>query len=477
MNNNLFKKFVEFAFGNGVVLILGFISSPITTRLISPNEMGKFSMFNTFTNLLLVILLLGLDQSYGRYYYEEEEEDRIILLKRCINIPLIVNFILSIILILFYKSISLYIVEEESIIVIFILIVYMFFSIINRFALLNIRMKQKSKTYSLINILMKLLNIIGILILFNLFKDNYITMVGALVLATVVTTLIMLYIEKEDWFKKKKGQLKTEINEIIKYGIPFIFSMAITWIFQSIDRISIKQFSGYSELGLYSGAMTIISLLNAFQGAFTTFWIPVAYEKYINNKEDKEFFTKVNKYITVSMIFIAIMLIAGKDVLVLLLGVKYRDAAFIFPYLVFMPIMYTISETTVLGINFKKKSKNHIYIAVVCAICNFLGNVVLVPILGATGAAISTGISYIVFFAMRTWISNKYYKVNYNLNRMSICIIFTYLLATYSSFNKFNIIIFMLTILSLAILCYLYRDVIKELCIYVKDIKRKLLRK
>ena len=97
MNNKLFKKFIEFGIGNLIVLITGFISSPIITRLILPEEFGKFSMFNTLTSLFLFILMLGLDQSYIRFFYEEDEEVRGKLLVRVVKISMIVNIILSLI--------------------------------------------------------------------------------------------------------------------------------------------------------------------------------------------------------------------------------------------------------------------------------------------------------------------------------------------------------------------------------------------
>ena len=125
-----------------------------------------------------------------------------------------------------------------------------------------------------------------------------------------------------------------------------------------------------------------------------------------------------------------------------------------------MPIMYTISETTVIGINFKKKANCHIYIAIVSAICNLFGNIILVPIWGAKGAAISTGLAYIVFFAMRTMLSNKYYKVKFYLGKLTIATILIYILALYSSFYIFNTYICLMTIVILIILCVLYKNVI-----------------
>lgn len=65
----LFKKLMQFSVGSVIVLILGFISQPIITRIISPVEMGKFSVFNTILSLLMVFIIMGLDQAYGRFFY------------------------------------------------------------------------------------------------------------------------------------------------------------------------------------------------------------------------------------------------------------------------------------------------------------------------------------------------------------------------------------------------------------------------
>ena len=77
---NLFKKFIAFAMGNGIVFILSLISTPIITRVIDANNMGKFSMFTTITSLIILTVQMGLDQAYVRYYYDEDEEIRGLLL-------------------------------------------------------------------------------------------------------------------------------------------------------------------------------------------------------------------------------------------------------------------------------------------------------------------------------------------------------------------------------------------------------------
>ena len=461
--NALFKKFLEFAIGNGIVLILGFISSPIITRVIAPDELGKASMFTTFTSLIIVVVMMGIDQAYIRYYYNGNEESRGGLLGKGLSLTIILNLIVTVTLLIFYKKVSIFIVNEVSFPVAILVLVHTVFSIIGNFAMIHVRMKQKGKLYSLLNVVNKASYLLFIGMLFIVFKDNYMTVIIATILSNLLKTIWAMYSEKQDWknirFIKK---VKTTSKELITYGMPFIFSMAITWIFQSVDRVSLRIFSTYEEIGLYTGAMTIIALLNNFQGAFTTFWTPVAYEKYHNDPKDTQFFTNINEIVSLCMLLLSVGLIATKDIVIGLLGKEYRGAQFIFPFLVFMPIMYTISETTVLGINFKKKTKYHVYIASFSAMFNIIGNLLLVPRYGAKGAAISTGLAYVIFFITRTYYGSKYYKVKLNLGKFYVCVLSVYILATYSSIYKFDYVILILSIISVLLILFAYKGTIKN---------------
>ena len=415
-----------------------------------------------------------MDQAYVRYYYEEDEKRRGKLLIECIKIPMIINFILSIFIVIFYKKIANYIVQDSSLLVAIFIIIYLFASIIFRFVTLDIRMKQKAKLYSTLNVILKLSYILFVGVLSVFLKDSYQTLTIATVISIIVSGAVAIFFERDIVkIQNKNLELKTETKEMIKFGFPIIFSTIILWLFQSIDRISIRKYCGYTELGLYSGAMSIIALLNALQGAFTTFWTPVAYEKYCKDSNDKSFFKDVNNVISVIMLILAVALILFKDIIVILLGEKYRQAMFIFPCMVFMPVMSTISETTVIGINFKKKTRIHIYISVISALVNLFGNTILVPIYGAKGAAISTGISYMVFYLLRTYFSNKYYKVDYNMRRFLVASTLVYIIAIYSSFNSTDMLFIFMGIFSVFIICILNKEIIIK---YVKIIKNKGLR-
>lgn len=467
----LLRKLLGFSVGTAIVTILGLISAPIITRVIDTTNMGHLAMFNTAFNLILGFVLLGLNHAYVRYYSEEEPSQRADLLKICLKNPLKINLVISVILLIFYKPISLWMVKKQSLFIIVLLIIYLFFGILSTFALLEVRMRQKSKVYSFLTVILKVSYLLLVIIFFFIYKNNYLTVVLATVFSQVILTLITLFIEKDVWFKKSIATNSINKNKLIKYGAPFIFSQTVTSLFQSIDKICIDSFTNSTQVGLYSGATLLIVPLTLIQGTFNTFWTPVSYEKYNKNPHNKDFFSNMNKVVSFSMLVISILIIAFKDFIILFLGKDYKDAVFIFPFLVFMPIMNCISETTVVGINFKKKTKNHIYISLVAAISNTIGNIILVPIYGAKGAAISTGLSYIIFFIARTYFSNKYYKVNYHLKRFFISIVSIYILAIYSSFYKFNITIAILSLISLSIVTILYKDVVYFLIKNIKNIK------
>lgn len=471
--NNLIKKFLEYAVGSGLTLILGFLSSPIITRLIDPNEFGKFSMFNIFTSILGIVLAMGMDQAFVRFYYEENEDKRELLLRKTIMLPVLLCFIFIILIFTFKKDLSIYLFQEYNLVAIILIILNCFVLIINRYSLLTLRMMQNGKLYSLVQVLQKGLYIIFAISVFMCIGGNYVVLLMSTVLSNLLVTMLAVFKYKDFWFKKlKKNQkLKTRTSDMLKYGVPLMFTALISWSFQSSDKIFIKHYNDYIQVGIYASAFSIIALLNQIQVTFLNFWIPVAYEHYNKDKDNKQFFVRIFEVVTIVMFLIAIGIVLFKDIIVLLLGEQYRQASFIVPFLIFMPVMNTISEVTVMGIGFKKKTQYHIYITLICSIINIIMNFILVPQMGAVGAAIATGMTYIVFFVLRTIISQKLYYIDFKLSKFYILTTITFFLVVYATFKPVDIITIIISIIILGLIVYFYKSTLNE---YYTKIKTKL---
>lgn len=458
----LLKTFTKYVTGSFFTLLAGLITTPILTRLISTEEMGKYSMFITVGSLFASILYLGLDQSYVRYYNDEEENSRVYLLSVCLKFPLILTGIVSFFMLLFYKQLSSTLIGAHSLLIVWIFIFYIFGLVIDRFWLLKIRMEQKAGAYSILDVVRKLSYlVISVILIFTAAKSSCWSLIIGVTVAEFVLLSGARIVERGNW-KVENKSLRVSNRQLFKYGVPFIFSTTITLVFHSTDKLMLNALSDYNQIGLYSGAQNIVNLFTQVQNVFTTFWIPVAFEHYSKKPNEKDFFIRMNKIVSYAMLVVAILLLCFKDIVVLFLGAEYREAVYIFPFLAFMPIMYTVSETTVMGINFHEKTSYHMWISGISAIVNAVGNYFLIIQFGARGAAISTGLSYVIFFSLRTFLANKVYPVKFAIRRFAISCVVVYMLAIYASFSKVTLPFVVISCVAVIAITFLYRDVIKE---------------
>ncbi|ONK21030.1 hypothetical protein BLX87_24195 [Bacillus sp. VT-16-64] len=461
--DGLIQKFLSFSVGSWISLLIGLVSTPVITRILVPEEFGKASFFILIMNILLLICLFGADQSFVRFYYDEKEQSRKFLLFNCLKVPLATFFVVSIFLLVFYRPISYYLFEENSLHIILLLIITVFLQIIHRFSLLVIRMQQKGLLYSTLQVLIKVFEFGFILLFAFLIGPSFEIIIYAQVFYSIIVTVFAILSSIQFWnFFGDSKTVTHSIKDILKFGRPLVLTSLIIWLFQSIDRIALKEWSTYTEVGLYSAAFKIVAVLNVIQASFTTFWVPVSYERYNKNPDDTAFFSKMNELITFLMFLVALGTLLFKDMIIYLLGSEYRSAAVIMPFLVFMPIMYTISETTVIGINFVKKTRWHTLIASTACLVNVIGTFLLVPSYGAKGAAISTGIAYVTFMIMRTHISLKFYKVNYHLGKFYTMTTLLSAYALYGTLVKWSIYDTLIGITIFSFFIILYKELLKE---------------
>ena len=466
MENKQNKSFIShfLAIGTGTIIsmALGLLTTPIITRIVDPNEYGQLSIFQMYTNIALMVLCLGLDQSLVRFYYDHEEiEYKQSLLRYCFWMPMLISCIVAVIV--STLAVTHLVTFEFSPHIMVLLGINVVITVANRIAVLVLRINYQSKLFSLCNILTKIAYITVALVLIFTIQNHYFTILAiATIVSYFVPTVFAIFSSRNLW-KLKTNYVMENKSEILRYGLPLILSMGITTVFQALDKITLNAYCTYSEVGVYSSAMTLVNIFAIIQTTFNSLWGPMQVEHYVKYPEDTAYIQKANRMITVIMFGIGISLILVKDIFSLLLGEKFREAAYIMPFLIFNPIMYTISETTCAGIGISKKSYLNIIVAVGACLTNLAGNLLLVPVLEGKGAAISTGISYIVFWALRMIISNRYYYVDYGNAKF---IFFTILIAGYALYNTFyifNWVSISMFVVLMVFLLFLYRSSLTDI--------------
>lgn len=462
--NNLIKKFLSFSVGGYINIIIGFFIIPITTRMLSPEQYGVYSILIMISQISMILSSLAMEQSFVRFFFEEEEETRGKLLYTTLFPFFIIGSVLFSVIFIFRKKISIFIIGKNENIIWIYLIFSILFMTINLFSFLVIRMKQRGKIYSLLTVLIKSLEFIFIFIFYVYFGNNYKTLILAFLFSNIVVAFLSVLIEKKMWsLKNLKLKCKTSKKELFYFSMPLVLTMGLNWLFGSLDKITIKMFKDLGEVGIYSSAFKVVSLLNVIQSGFTNFWTPTALEYYKKNPNDTEFYKKANDYLSLIFFILGINVLIFRNMVGVVLGKEFYASIYVMPTLVFIPIMYLISETTMLGIGFKKKSQYFLYVSVIASLSNLIGNLLLVPYLGARGAAISTGISYIIFFSSRTYFSNKLINFGFNLKRIYVVTFLILFYAIYLTFYDTLIFTIILGLILEVIVIILYFPILKDM--------------
>lgn len=471
--SNLFKSFIEYFYGNFVVLLLGFISLPLITRVLDTDEYGRTSIFTSVVSIIYIFAILGLDQAYIRYFYKKEV-NQYKLLHLCIRIPLLIVTVLSMAYFCFSDFFNQVLFEKGGLDVTLLVIGYTIISVIERFMFLNIRMEQNGKLYSNLNILSKVLNV-SCLILFAYFLGNdFKVVLYAMTISLGVVTFFVTIRYFLRYLKSEERNRAHQVSqmELLQYGVPFITMLLMEWLLSSMDKWSIKFFCDLGEVGIYSSAMQIMTIILTFKITFVAFWAPVAMEKYENGDEEssKAFFKDIFRKVQFLCVVAAICLTIFRSVIVLILGKSYREAMLIIPFLSLMPILSILFEMVCQGIKFVGKIKYINYASIAAIFCNLIGNTLLVPILGGKGAAIATALTYIVYFLIGTYFAEKCYPVGYQMKTLVISLILYFLYAGYSTFIAKEAVSISIGIVLLGIVCLMNKTVLMDLIKFAKSV-------
>ncbi len=465
---NILAGFFEFFYGNFVVLMLGFVSLPMFTRILSTDEYGRSSLFLSAVSIIYIFAILGLDQSYIRYFYTEGVDERK-LFAQCLRVPLVLIVLLSGVYVLFSGFFNRLLFGKGGADVTVLVITYTLTSVFERFLFLNIRMQQRGKLYSNLNILSKVLNILFIVLFAYLLGDDFRVGLYAQTLPLVVVTVLLLvmYAFMGRGYEAKPHRL-TE-KQLLSYGIPFVPMLLMEWLLSSMDKWSIRFLNDFSQTGVYSSAMQIMTILMTLKITYVAFWSPIAMKKYEQEKEEevKPFFADMFQKVQFLCLFAAFGLTAFRSIIVLILGEKYREASKIIPFLSLMPVLSILFEMTGQGIKFRKRPVYFNYASAIAICCNLAGNLLLVPRYKGVGAAIATAVTYIVYFVIGTYFSNKCYPVRYDYRNFILMLVIYIVYAAYATVCSSEWVNIAAGCVLMVLLFVINRKVVKGLISYI----------
>lgn len=323
-NGILFSIYSFFNKGTSFLLLL------ILANYIQPKEYGELSMFNTVVMLLGYVVSLSVHSYLSVSYFQRtKEEFRKDFSAICI-VTITVSFILLLIL-LFDVDLWSNILKIPSDLVVFPLLL----ASLNVFVHMNtdlLRVQEKITQYGIFSCGFAISNMLLTLYLVIFQEQNWRGFVYAKLMCDCTFGLISLI----RFYKFKLFTITTDISiykTLLLFGLPVIPHHMANWVRQGCDRYIIDYFYDTSEVGLFSFALNIVSIITMIGTAFNA-TNQVNIYKILSAKFSKaDKLTKLKRterYIGFLYIGVTILIVVGATIFVPIMLPKYSKSVIYF---------------------------------------------------------------------------------------------------------------------------------------------------
>lgn len=398
--------------GNFATKLLGFFLVPLYTNVLTTTEYGVYDLFNTTIGLLIPILTLNIQESVIRYAMDREY-NREALVTVAVKYFVIGNSVVVGGLLFNYLFSFSVILKEYA--VFFIL---MFFSqSLSGIVVGYIRGVDRIAQLSVSGVVTSLIVMVCNVCFLVVFKWGIIGYFMACIIGPLLQSVYLIYVSGMQRYIHGKTSYRKEEKELLQYCKPMIANSLAWWVNNASDRYMIVFFCGLSENGIYSAASKIPSILSTVQGIFYQAWTLSAVQNY--DPEDKNgFFSDMYKaYNCVMVLICSAIIVIDKPLAKLLYAKDFYMAWEYVPWLAIAVVFGSMSGYIGGVFSAVKKSKIFAQTTMLGAVANVLMNLVLIPLMGAMGAAIATAVSYVIVWYVRYQCSKKYIRMRISLGK------------------------------------------------------------
>lgn len=403
-NKKLMSNTLILSIGTFSSKLLVYFLMPLYTALLTTEQYGTADLITNAANLLIPFCCIGITHAVFRFSADKCEDN-----KEIFSTGISVFFRSSIIflalspLLLFVSYINEYV---------WLLVVYVLCANIHSICAEYVRAREKMVLFALQGILGTALTIafnLFFLIVLDMGVVGYVLSVAA---ADAITTVFLIVREKlwRDFSIKKVSGSK--MREMLRYSIPMMPTTVIWWITNVSDRYIVTFMSGAAENGIYSAAYKIPTLITLISTVFIEAW-QLSVISCSDDGEVKGFFSEIFERYQATVFMLCSLLIPLSQIATsVLLNESYYGAWKFIPTLLIATVFSSLTSFMGTVYTFSKKTTASMTTALFGAVLNIVMNVLLIPSMGAQGAAIATAISYFAVFVLRAVSSRKYIAFN-----------------------------------------------------------------
>ncbi|MFW6133971.1 MAG: oligosaccharide flippase family protein [Elusimicrobiota bacterium] len=378
-------------------IIIAVISVPIITRILGPEGYGRLNLFYMIGSLGMTFLISWLVMPTVRFGKEEfVKTGRLNKVFWSLNLMMVLGLLIGVVVYLIFRNkINSYIGIEDGKVIIYLIIYFLLIALSEYMNRIFIATGKIDKS-AVLEVLPKALLLIPLIYFFIKGKVEVLTLI---ILALTTQGLALIISTK--WFKAKLIRpLKIDTGltkNMFIFAYPFFFSATASYIVQYIDLIVIKKYMPVADVGIYSLSYNIAAHLKQLVAAASIVMTPIIIGLYAEKRKDL-----LKDYVRIFIpqgIFLWSVVLCGFLIAIPFIMPVFFEESFSRSII---PVQILLCGLLVNGIRgfysgiltAFKLSKIIMVVIIVIAFVNLLGDVVLVPLIGINGAALSSAIAF-----------------------------------------------------------------------------------
>ena len=396
---------IGYTLGNVLIKGINFLTLPLFSRLLSPEEFGVYNVFASYDMILFVLIGLALHTSIQSANLEFR--GKINHYTSSISLIYILNGLAALLVaVLFRKQLGQLLALPPASLTL--LVLGSFSSAVVTLYNTRVSLDYSYKKYLLVSACSSFLNIaLSLVLILTAFSQDRAMgrIVGSVVPPFLISVVLLL-----SFFRKEKPRYsKTYWKFGVKYSLPIVPHGISQMLLNQCDRIMIRSMVSDAAAGIYSLAGNIKLVLAIITESVTTAWTTWFYNQM--DQGDKKAIQKRSSQLLLLFFILTTGLMALSPELVQLLGgAEYAmgkyvaipmvlDAFALFLYNLVVPAQYYAKKTTYI-----------MYGTIAAAVVNIVLNYVFIRLYGYIAAAYTTLASYLLFAFLHYCIAGKLLK-------------------------------------------------------------------
>lgn len=412
------KHALIFGLGNLGNRVLAFVLLPIYTSYLSTADYGLLAITAVTSSLLSIALTMGLSTSIFKEYFLDDAVDRrktvvsTALLWLCAS-----GFLVTVALWPLAPTLALVLFgTQKYALYLRLLLLTVPFAAIQSIPLAVFRAQRKSWQYAALS-----LASFSVGAMLNIY---FVAFAGLGVLGILVASLITAVVFAATGILLCRHELVLSLSPsiltaLLRYGLPLVPSTLGSFVLVQSDRYFLQHFSTMSSVGLYSlayqfGVMINVLLVQPFQ----LIWLPTVFEAR-SRADAKQFYEGMLTHFVLFASWVALALsLLGREVIAWITTPAFHGAYKTIPWIAYAYVVYGGYMVVNIGIYLKSRTSYAIWILGGAACANVALNLLLIPPLGALGAALATLFSYIILFLLSWQVNRRIFALQYQWGRI-----------------------------------------------------------